>query len=78
MPGTIYPLVATGSGLGRWWAEDISGSGGAVELGFFDRATVYRLRLKNDKPPVEAEWSCETGEEWKRTRISFRLEENES
>src|SRR6266567_5448491 len=77
-PETIYPLVATANGLGQWWAEDINQSGGAVELAFFNRATVYRLRLKNDKPPAEAEWSCETGEEWNGTRISFRLDQNKS
>jgi len=45
-----------------------------VELGFFNRATVYRLRLKVDEPLTQAEWACETGDEWNHTRISFRLE----
>jgi hypothetical protein len=46
----------------------------AVQLGFFNRATVYRLRLEVDKPPLRAEWMCETGDEWSGTRIVFRLE----
>ncbi len=70
-PEQIYPLVATARGFGQWWATDITEPGGAVELGFFNRATVYRLRLKVDQPPAHAEWVCETGDEWDGTRIAF-------
>ena len=73
-PDAIYPLVATAAGFGRWWAEDISESGGAVDLGFFNRATVYRLRLARADAPSRAEWRCETGDEWNGTTISFSLE----
>jgi hypothetical protein len=73
-PETIHPLIATAKGFGQWWAADITESGGAVELGFFNRATVYRLRLTADKPPVHAQWVCETGDEWNGTQIGFRLE----
>jgi uncharacterized protein YndB with AHSA1/START domain len=73
-PETIYPLIATAKGFGQWWAADISESAGAVDLGFFNRATVYRLRLKVDEPSVQAEWICETGDEWNGTHISFQLE----
>src|ERR1700686_3745821 len=73
-PETIYPLVATAEGFSQWWAADITGSGGVVELGFFKRATVYRLRLTVDKPAVQADWLCDTGDEWSGTRIKFQLE----
>lgn len=73
-PETVYPLVATAQGFGQWWATDITESQGAVELGFFNRATVYRLRLKVDRPPIDANWVCETGDEWNGTQIAFRLE----
>jgi uncharacterized protein YndB with AHSA1/START domain len=73
-PETIYPLIATAKGLGQWWAADITEPAGAVELGFFNRSTVYRLRLTVDKPPVHADWICETGQEWSGTHIVFRLE----
>ena len=73
-PERVYSMVATAKGFGEWWAADITESGGAVELGFFQRATVYRLRIAVDKPPVEAEWICETGDEWNGTHIVFRLE----
>lgn len=71
---TIYPLVATAQGFGEWWATDITEPSGAVELGFFNRSTVYRLRLKDAKPPAHVEWQCETGEEWTGTRIISRLQ----
>ena len=73
-PETIYGLIATATGLGQWWATDIAESGGGVQLGFFNRSTVYRLTLQVGEPPVHAEWMCETGDEWSGTRIIFGLE----
>jgi hypothetical protein len=77
-PETIHPLIATAKGFTRWWAEDVTESGGGVELGFFTRATVYRLRLKTNNAPTHAEWGCETGDEWNGTRIIFRTEAGQS
>jgi uncharacterized protein YndB with AHSA1/START domain len=73
-PARVYPLVATAKGFAHWWAADVTEAAGGVELGFFSRATVYRLRLKVSEPPTHAEWVCETGNEWSGTRIAFRLE----
>lgn len=77
-PEAIYPLVSTAEGFRKWWATDVSEPDGAVELGFFHRASVYRLRRQIDKPPTEVEWRCETGQEWTGTRIRFRLEAGEA
>jgi uncharacterized protein YndB with AHSA1/START domain len=74
----IYPLVATAKGLGGWWATDITEPGDAVELGFFNRTTIYRLRLSVIEPPAHVEWLCETGDEWHGTRLIFRLEDTKS
>ena len=73
-PDQIHPLVATPRGLGQWWATDVVESASGVELGFFNRTTLYRLRLKTDRPPSHTEWVCETGDEWKGTHIVFKLE----
>lgn len=73
-PESIYPLIATAEGFSQWWAADVTEPAGAVELGFFKRATVYRLRLRGEHAPEHAEWMCETGDEWNGTRIIFRLE----
>ena len=72
----IYPLIATARGFAKWWATDVTESPGVVELGFFNRATLYRLRLESATSPAEAEWLCETGDEWSGTRITFRLEQD--
>src|SRR6186997_2676207 len=73
-PSAVHSLIATASGFRQWWAEDVSETGDAVELAFFNRATIYRLRLKANAPPGAAEWVCETGNEWAGTRIVFHLE----
>ena len=73
-PEHIYPMVATARGLGQWWATDITEPDGTAELGFFNRATVYRLRQTSQKPPAQVGWVCESGDEWRDTRIEFRLE----
>jgi hypothetical protein len=72
-PESVYALVASAKGLGEWWATDITEKDGAFELGFFNRTTIYRLRLAVNMPPQEAEWMCETGAEWIGTQIGFRL-----
>ena len=54
-PSYEATLIATAKGFGHWWAADITESAGAVELGFFNRATVYRLRLDTGKAPVHAD-----------------------
>ena len=73
--GAIYPLVSSGPGFQQWWAEDVSVMpDGAVELGFFNRATVYRLKPLSLEGGRKAVWQCETGEEWKGTRLVFELE----
>ena len=51
---------------------------GGVALGFFKRATVYRLKLHLDQPPSLAEWVCESGQEWSGTHIVFQLERRAS
>jgi len=73
-PETIYPLIATAQGLGKWWAADVTQSAMTVDLGFFNRATVYKLKLEIDKAPAHADWTCQSGDEWGGTHIVFRVE----
>ena len=72
-PETVYPLIATAAGFGKWWATDVSEAGGLVTLGFFNRSTIYTLKVETAEPAVEVVWLCETGHEWSGTRISFNL-----
>ena len=71
----IVPLVSTAAGLQRWWAADVTESEGAVDLGFFNRQTVYRLKA-GPQEAHRAEWSAETGLEWSGTRLVFELHAN--
>jgi hypothetical protein len=77
-PDHIYPLIAVGTGFTKWWAADVreSDMGRVAELGFFNRATIYRLKLVRAVEPLESDWLCETGKEWEGTRIRFLLTAN--
>ena len=71
----IFPLVSTARGLSQWWAADVSEPGaGIIELGFFNRATIYTLQPIRIAAPHDAEWLCTTGKEWAGTKIIFKLE----
>lgn len=73
-PSVVYPLISTARGWSEWWAQDVAEGSGTIELGFFKRATTYRLRPQAQQPPSRSEWLCETGKEWAGTRLIFQLE----
>ena len=74
----VFALVSTAAGLTKWWAVAVTedASAKSVELGFFKRATVYRLKPVSIAAPREADWLCESGKEWANARINFKLTEN--
>jgi hypothetical protein len=63
-PQTVYHLIASEKGFGKWWATGIAEPGHAVEPKVLQRATVYRLRLTPGKAPLQAEWICEMDNGW--------------
>jgi hypothetical protein len=69
----IFPIIATARGWTQWWAEDVMESGDVIELGFFNRTTIYRLKSLAQKPLERSEWFCESGKEWSGTRLLFEL-----
>lgn len=73
-PEDVYQVVASGDGFRKWWAADVTETGETVELGFFKRATVYRLKPAEMKPPLKADWICGSGDEWSGTHLIFQLE----
>lgn len=77
-PDRIHPLIGTGLGFAKWWAADVTGhpAKGIFDLGFFNRATVYRLQLLPAGNPPQTEWLCQTGPEWQNTRIVFQMSES--
>jgi hypothetical protein len=76
-PRAVHPLVATAEGFSRWWAVDVTEdkARGNVELGFFNRATVYGLHPIQIAPPRQGHWLCQSGKEWSGTRLLFDIAE---
>jgi hypothetical protein len=76
-PSHVYPFVSSASGFSRWWAEDVTlRTDGVVDLGFFNRATIYSVQLVRTATPAEADWLCSSGKEWKGTNLLFQLSES--
>jgi hypothetical protein len=76
-PEVAPPFVATSNGFTRWWAFDVTEDKktGDVELGFFNRATVYGLHADRITAPREAHRLCQSGKEGSGTRLLFDLTE---
>jgi hypothetical protein len=74
-PAAVFPLVGTADGFKEWWAADVTEDRAAasVELGFFNRSTIYRLRSNSIAAPLRAHWLCDSGKEWNGTRLLFDL-----
>ncbi len=73
----VHALVSRAQGFAEGWAADVTEpSAGIVELGFFNRATVYALQPGRIAAPLEAEWLCTSGKEWAGTKLIFELEKN--
>lgn len=47
-----------------------------VDMGFFDRNTIYSMKPVRMDAPREAEWVCTNGKEWEGTKVIFELSEN--
>src|SRR5262245_8342357 len=72
----VRDLVDSAEGLAKWWAEDITRrTDGVLDLGFFNRATVYSLQPAK-KATSHIEWLCLSGKEWKGTKLRFELNED--
>jgi hypothetical protein len=76
-PTVVHPLVASAKGFMHWWASDVTEAHktGDVELGFFNRSTMYGLRPIQIAAPRGAHWLCQSGKEWSGTRLLFDLAE---
>jgi hypothetical protein len=74
-PPRILPLISSANGFSQWWAADVSDdpSTGRVTLSFFKGATVYLLDPVRDTPSGEVAWLCQSGDEWKGTKLQFEL-----
>jgi hypothetical protein len=73
-PEQIFAIASTARGWSQWWAEDVREKDGVIELGFFNRTTIYRLKPLAQQAPTRSEWRCESGKEWEGTRLIFDLQ----
>jgi len=73
----IFPLVSSAHGFQHWSAADVTEDEDTeiVELGFFNRGTIYRLKPVKNSTPWTAEWFCESGQEWAGTTLLFAMTE---
>jgi len=74
-PERIFPFISSGHGFKQWWAADVAEDvpRDIVSLGFFNRTTVYELHPLRIVEPTQAEWACQSGEEWNGTKLLFDL-----
>jgi len=79
-PEAVFPLVNEPGGLASWWAQDanvLPAGRPTVEMGFFNRQTVYRLERVESQAGRLAVWECGTGNQWQGTRLEFELSQAE-
>jgi uncharacterized protein YndB with AHSA1/START domain len=80
-PERVFAAVTTGSGLQGWWTGDAVAeprAGSVVELGFYGRSTIFRMRVDELVPAKTVRWTC-TGDEaeWAGTHLTWELRETD-
>src|SRR5260370_42519681 len=73
-PARVFPLVSTAGGWSQWSAADLSENPGTIELGFFKRTTLYRLKPLLNEAPTRSEWLVETDAECIGTGVIFQVD----
>lgn len=76
-PEKVYQAVTTPEGLRGWWTADSVAEarvGAIAEFGFYNRATVFRMRIDELTPGKRVVWSClGNDEQWKGTRLTWDI-----
>ena len=75
----IYRALTTEEGIKAWWTADVkmdAHAGGKAVFGFFDRTTVFQMRIEQLTPPALMRWKCDGGSspDWIGTTQEFILE----
>ena len=77
-PDEVFRALTEQDGLRRWWTSDSEAvpiEGSTSTFGFFERSTVFRMKINNLESPTFLKWTCVEGpSEWKDTELEFRLE----
>jgi len=80
-PNKVFDALTLQEGLRGWWTADSiaePSEGTVAKFGFNNRAVVFYMNVDELKPGKSVKWTC-TGEpdEWKETKISWEIRENE-
>ncbi len=80
-PQKVYEALTTQAGLQSWWTSDteaVPEVGSTAVFGFFNRTTIFRMRIDELTPAERVKWSCEGDiDEWIGTEIQFDLKPDE-
>lgn len=74
---TVYPLVATGAGIARWWSPDVVVEGDQVTIRF---GPDWRILIeKLEDAPHRVRWRVveHDSDEWPGTELVFCLSESD-
>lgn len=76
----VYSAIATQEGLRSWWTADSvveSHKGGTAAFGFFKRATLFRMRIKELVPNTRVVWTClGEPEAWQGTELTWDISQD--
>ncbi len=76
-PEKVYQAITTPEGLRGWWTADSAADarvGSVAEFGFYNRATVFRMRIEELTPGKRVVWSClGNDDQWKGTRLTWDI-----
>jgi len=76
-PERVWDALTTRDGIAGWWTTDCDvpkGAGSVAVFGFYERATVFRMRIDESVRPKRLAWAC-VGDfyEWIGTRVEWDL-----
>lgn len=76
----VYRALTEPDGLARWWTADVEGEpelGSVMSFGFFDRETLFKMRVEELESGSFVRWHCVGGHpEWEHTELTFDLSED--
>jgi len=80
-PEMVFRALTTEAGLMEWWTLDVemtAAQGSVATFGFYDRSTVFRMRVDELVKDKLVRWTClGDSEEWVGTSLLFELGKDE-
>lgn len=74
----VFEAIVNEQALKSWWTVDVEATpevGSIALFGFFDRSTIFKMKIEELKPGEFVKWSCVDGpDEWIGTELTFNFE----